>query len=147
MSEELDLNQGLRNSIRIMYEKSGCTPAQIASAFNMDLLVVKAALAIESKIYRALESKVPITDMERQEMIEIIKDIARDTTNRGVQLAAAKYAYEEALGRNNAGGFGGNLQINIAVVNEGLLRAKQAKLGLKGIEGSDPASIELVENK
>ena len=118
----------LDTQVLTAYETLGMSPEEIASELQINLEAVIYSLSSNSPSYRTFvrdsekvnstggsqittpvegslaQASTPtdVSDAESQEMLEIMKQIARAGDNEDTRFKAAKYIFEEKKGRNAA---------------------------------------------
>lgn len=124
---------GLESQIVTAYDE-GLTAQQIAEQLDLAEESVKLVLTRRSGKYRkAVKAEIEeITESEKQEMFEVIKNIARTQQydNPGVALKAAIMLVDEKKGRRKLPDKA-NSQVNIIMFNEELTKARKRLLEMK----------------
>lgn len=146
--------------IKVLYEESGMTPAEIAADLGLSVEAVCLALKQSSAMYRKLvksevETPVAATDELAEEMLDIIVNIARtqQSDNPGVAKKAAELVLDIRSGRADArAGINSKKgNINVLVFNETLERSRRVISQMKeamGLAGSgNQKMIDVVEEK
>ena len=131
-------------SIVQMFEELEMSPNEIALDLDYEEAAVKLILASKSKKYRescfdprtkelkevshsTLQGDSFLFTADDKELAKsAILELASNSDNDGVRLKASKTIIDEYLGRNNKATLR-DLQININVLNETIIKAKRAK--------------------
>ena len=131
----------MSNEVVALYEDSGLAPEAIAEDLGFEVEAVKAILLQNSKVYRELvklsrtcdvdgeESKIQklITDDELDEMLQVVKDLARYSELDGVRLKAAQRIIDEKSRRLDPVKEIKGAQFNLIQFNQTLLQNRRAK--------------------
>lgn len=119
-----------------MYEDAGLTLEQIAEDTGFDIASIKANLLQFSKVYRDVQKnnapdKVAvadrITDNELDEMLEVVKSIARCSEHDNTRLKAACRIIDEKENRLSAIKEVRSSNYNLILFNQQLLANRRAK--------------------
>ncbi len=120
--------------ILALYETNGLDVDEIVAATGMEIEVVRGFLRGASALYRARVERgaeADVTRDEATEMIQVVKEIARDKTKAPRdRLRAAIYARDEHFGRNDAKSraLGGTMvQNNFVTINNRLREIKELR--------------------
>lgn len=143
----------LRSDILNLYA-SGLTPAEIAAEVNVQQIAVISLLEECSPEYQramvaqSASSTKPaeratnefgtltagLKPTDRQDMLEVVRQLAYEADNDSIRLKAATYIIDEDAGRHDVArrigeqaGKASGITLNVMLINEGLNRLKQAR--------------------
>lgn len=165
--------QLIDQQIRILFEVSGLSVADIAADLGLEPLAVKQSLIAHSTTYRKAARAVAkenggelpssalvampdgetreiefISDEEFNQYTDAYKDLALTSENHVIKEKALRFLIDEKLGRNNPENKGLGKDINVLAFNAAVMAAKEgARLRAKTLASSDPMAVEVIDIK
>lgn len=109
-----------------LYEQ-GLEIETIAQLAQLEVETIKLLLISESSKYRkeVKEGKASFGDEDMEAAVSTMSSIMKHAENEGVRFRAAKFIYNEKLGRNNLNDLK-NLNVNVNMINIQMEKAKEA---------------------
>jgi hypothetical protein len=135
---------GTNQQIVSAFETEGMKPEEIAVEFELDPVAVKATLMQFSPIFRdsiKTDKSLDFHDNDLLDANDTIVRIMRHTEDENLALRAAKYVRDDKKGRLDVLSGLGKININIAVFNQRLLEARQAKAQSKLVSNSTTEAL------
>lgn len=145
----------LNQQIITAYEECGLDIDQIAEEFSVDELAVKATLMQFSVRYRdniksarknGEVSKADFTDNDLEESAEVLRQMMHSAEDENLRVRCARYIRDDKKGRLDALSGLKSLNMNIAIFNQRLLQAREAKERSKQLTDK-VVEVEVVETK
>jgi hypothetical protein len=94
----------MKDQILTLYEINALSIDDIAETMDLETAIVIAVLQQHSMLYRSRVNRgaeAMIDDIEQKEMVEIAKEVARDSrVNAATRAKTAIWVFEEGIGRN-----------------------------------------------
>lgn len=136
---------GQETAIVTLFEEAGLEPAEIAEQLSLETESVKFCLSVHSKLFRSQAFKPNGNNQNKGSSLdtsvfseEEFKNAAQTLSSLvysdddHVRFRASKFVLDESKGRHATKSNIGKVNINIAVFNDQLKRAREAKEKAKG---------------
>jgi hypothetical protein len=85
----------------VQLHKIGASPEVIANALDMDEAMVLACLETHAPGFKVAKAQIDPTRATKDQMLDIIVSLAKNSPNEFVQLNAAKFARDDLMGRRD----------------------------------------------